>query len=62
VPSAQLTIARERYLITNTVHRSDGVHARMVSSAPPSGAVLLQPSLEDAYLYCLSAQNSGAAA
>lgn len=62
VPSAELTAARERYLISNTVHRSDGVHARVVSSTPPPGAVALPPSLEDAYLYCLSAQNSGAAA
>lgn len=62
VPSAELTAARERYLISNTVHRSDGVHARVVSSTPPPGAVPLPPSLEDAYLYCLSAQNSGAAA
>lgn len=62
VPSTQLTAARERYLTSNTVHRSDGVHARVVSSVPPSGAVPLPPSLEDAYLYCLSAQNSGAVA
>lgn len=62
VPSAELTAARERYLISNTVHRSDGVHARVVSSTPPPGAVPLPPSLEDAYLYCLSARNSGAAA
>lgn len=62
VPSAELTAARERYLISNTVHRSDGVHARVVSSTPPPGAVALPPSLEDAYLYCLSAQNSGAVA
>lgn len=62
VPSAELTAARERYLISNTVHRSDGVHARVVSSTAPPGAVPLPPSLEDAYLYCLSAQNSGAAA
>lgn len=62
VPSTQLTAARERYLISNTVLRSYGVHARVVSSAPPSGAVALPPSLEDAYLYCLSSQNSGAVA
>ena len=62
VPSAELTAARERYLLSNTVHRSDGVHARVVSSTAPPGAVALPPSLEDAYLYCLSAQNSGAAA
>lgn len=62
VPSTELTAAREHYLISNTVHRSDGVHARVVSSTPPPGAVSLPPSLEDAYLYFLSAQNPGAAA
>lgn len=62
VPSTELTAAREHFLISNTVHRSDGVHARVVSSAPPPGADPLPPSLEDAYLYCLSTQNSGAAA
>src|SRR5579859_4194210 len=62
MPSADLPILRQKYPISSTAHRSDGVHARVVSSAPPSGAVPLPPSLEDAYLYCLSAQNSGAVA
>jgi ABC-2 type transport system ATP-binding protein len=61
VPSSQLTAARGRYLVSNTVHRSDGVHARVVSSSPPPGAVPLPPSLEDAYLACLSGRNSKAA-
>jgi ABC-type multidrug transport system ATPase subunit len=62
VPSNELAAARERYLISNTLHRSDGVHARVVSAFAPPGAVPLPASLEDAYLYCLSPQNSGAAA
>lgn len=62
VPSNELAAARERYLISNTLHRSDGVHARVVSAFAPTGAAPLPASLEDAYLYCLSPQNSGAAA
>jgi ABC-2 type transport system ATP-binding protein len=53
VPSTELARARERHLISNTVHRSDGVHARVVSKEPPPGAVPLPPNLEDAYLYFL---------
>ncbi len=53
LPSADLNAARQRYLISNTARRSDGVHARVISPAPPSGAQPVTPSLEDAYLYCL---------
>lgn len=62
VPSRELGAARERYLISNTLHRSDGVHARVVSAVAPPGAAALPASLEDAYLYCLKAQGPGAAA
>jgi len=54
VPSAELTAARQRYLISNTARRSDGVHARVLSDAPPEDAQPVTPNLEDAYLYCLS--------
>ena len=54
LPSADLQVARQRYLISNTARRSDGVHARVLAVAPPNGAQALTPSLEDAYLYCLS--------
>jgi ABC-2 type transport system ATP-binding protein len=61
IPSADLAAARTRYLISSTLHRADGVHARVVSASSPSGsAVPLMPSLEDAYLYYLSAQNYSA--
>lgn len=61
IPSSELPTARQRFLISNTLHRGDGVHARVVSSSAPPGAVALQPSLEDAYLYCLNPANSGVA-
>jgi ABC-2 type transport system ATP-binding protein len=54
IPSAELNAARQRYRISNTVRRSDGVHARVLGDDPPRGAQPIPPNLEDAYLYCLS--------
>jgi ABC-2 type transport system ATP-binding protein len=62
IPSADLTAARQKYLISNTTRRSDGVHARVLTSEPPVRAVPALPNLEDAYLYCLSTHRAGAAA
>jgi ABC-type multidrug transport system ATPase subunit len=62
LPSAGLNAARQRYLISNTARRSDGVHARVLGDAPPNSAQPVTPNLEDAYLYCLSQHRSGAAA
>jgi len=60
LPSAELTAARQRYLISNTTRRSDGVHARVLAAVPPAGAQPIAPNLEDAYLYCLSQYRAGA--
>ena len=49
-----LNAARQRHLISNTVRRSDGVHARVLGDAVPDGARPVTPKLEDAYMYCLS--------
>lgn len=54
LPSAELNAARQRYLISNTARRSDGVHARVLGDDPPAGAQPVAPNLEDAYLFCLS--------
>ena len=62
LPSVELTAARQRYLISNTTRRSDGVHARVLAEAPPAGALPVGPTLEDAYLYCLSQHRAGASA
>ena len=54
LPSAELPAARERWKISSTFRRADGVHARVVSGVPPSpDAVPVAPTLEDAYLSVL---------
>jgi ABC-type multidrug transport system ATPase subunit len=61
--SAELPAARERWKIGNTVRRSDGVHARVVSAvAPAPAAIPLAPTLEDAYLAVLEGSRAAAGA
>jgi ABC-2 type transport system ATP-binding protein len=62
LPSAELNAARQRYIISSTTRRGDGVHARVLANAPPDGAQSIAPNLEDAYLHCLSQHRAGAAA
>jgi ABC-2 type transport system ATP-binding protein len=62
LPSAELNRAKQKYLISNTSRRSDGVHARVLADAPPNGAQPVTPNLEDAYLFCLSHHRTGVAA
>ncbi len=60
IPSGELPALRQKYLISSTAHRSDGVHARVVAEAPPArDARPLEPSLEDAYLATLAARRNG---
>jgi ABC-type multidrug transport system ATPase subunit len=59
VPSSELSALRERYLVSNTAHRSDGVHARVVAGhAPGVSARPVEPTLEDAYLSALAVRRS----
>ncbi|MGO9650434.1 MAG: ABC transporter ATP-binding protein [Terriglobales bacterium] len=62
LPSAELNAAKQKYLISNTSRRSDGVHARVLADTPPSGAQPVTPNLEDAYLFCLAHHRAGVAA
>lgn len=60
IPSAMLTEIRHKLLVSSTVRRSDGVHVRLVADKAPVGEVKpVPPSLEDAYLYCLSNNRKG---
>jgi ABC-2 type transport system ATP-binding protein len=57
VPSSKLTAIRQHYAVSSAVRRSDGVHLRVVADAPPADdATPLRPSLEDAYLRCITAE------
>jgi ABC-2 type transport system ATP-binding protein len=61
VPSAELGLLREKYMVSSVANRSDGVHARVISAgAPATSARALEPSLEDAYLAALAARRNGA--
>jgi ABC-type multidrug transport system ATPase subunit len=62
IPSAELPALRQKYLVSSTAHRSDGVHARVVADVAPDKSLRpLDPSLEDAYLLALASHRvSGA--
>ena len=60
IPSSELTVIRQRYAISKTVRRSDGVHLRLVADLPPAPeAKPLPPTLEDAYLRQVTAGHQG---
>jgi ABC-2 type transport system ATP-binding protein len=57
ISAADLPIIRERYLISSTLRRSTGVQIRTIADgAPASSATRVVPTVEDAYLYCISEQ------
>jgi len=61
IPSAELPAARQQFQISGSVRRGDGVHVRVVAAERPgAGAVAVAPSLEDAYLNCISLQRASA--
>jgi ABC-type multidrug transport system ATPase subunit len=58
IPSAELTAAKQQYLISSTARRSDGVHLRMVGETRPGpNAQAVTPTLEEAYLLFISSAN-----
>ena len=56
IPSDELTTVRQKHLLSSVIRRSDGVHVRVVADeVPAQGAEpALTPTLEEAYLYCIS--------
>ncbi|MBZ5703719.1 MAG: ABC transporter ATP-binding protein [Acidobacteriia bacterium] len=62
IPSTEVNAAKQRFLISNTTRRSDGVHVRVLAPQPPDGAQPVTPTLEDAYLYSLSNHRAGVTA
>jgi ABC-2 type transport system ATP-binding protein len=63
IPSAGLAAARQRFEVSSIARRADGVQIRVIADSQPArDAVSASPTLEDAYLACLSAHRAGAAA
>lgn len=55
IPASALQDMQQRFTISSAIHRSDGVHARIVSDLRPTlNATSLPASLEDAYLYAVA--------
>ncbi len=62
VQSEDLPAFRQRHLVSTAIRRSDGIHARVVTDDPFSDrARSVLPTLEDAYLYCISTANNATA-
>jgi ABC-type multidrug transport system ATPase subunit len=61
IPSAELPTVKQKYLISGTTRRADGVHIRILASSAPPASQPLPPTLEDAYLYCLNTHRGAAA-
>ncbi|MCD1293447.1 ABC transporter ATP-binding protein [Methanocella sp. CWC-04] len=60
IPSSELNALKQKYLISSTIRRSDGVRVRVVSDDKPGiDAIEAQPTMEDAYLYLLSTSRGG---
>jgi ABC-type multidrug transport system ATPase subunit len=55
IPSEDLAVARQKFVLGSTVRTSEGVRIRVVADERPGdSARALTPTLEDAYLYLLS--------
>lgn len=61
IPSDKLVEAKQKYLISGTIRKSNGVLIRVVSAERPSmDATPAAPSLEDAYLHAIAADRERA--
>ncbi len=59
IPSTDLAIAKQKYVLSGTVRTSEGMRIRVVANEQPGQAARpLPPSLEDAYLYLLTSRRS----
>jgi hypothetical protein len=60
IPAQELPHVRERFLVSGTLRRSDGVRIRVVSETPPdSRAEAVRPTLEEAYLHAVEGSDEG---
>jgi ABC-2 type transport system ATP-binding protein len=61
LPSERFDVVRKSMHVSGAVRKSDGVHARLVSPVRPvPEATLVEPTLEDAFLFTMSGGVAGA--
>jgi ABC-2 type transport system ATP-binding protein len=59
VPSEQFETMRRQLRVSSAVRKPDGVHIRVVAAeAPAGGAIAVEPSLEDAFLYTMRGERA----
>ena len=59
VPSEQFETMRRQLRVSSAVRKPDGVHVRVVAAeAPMRGAVAVEPSLEDAFLFTMRGEQA----
>ena len=59
VPSEQFETMRRHLRVSSAVRKPDGVHIRVVAAeAPAGGAIAVEPSLEDAFLYTMRGERA----
>jgi ABC-2 type transport system ATP-binding protein len=59
VPSEQFETMRRELRVSSAVRKPDGVHVRVVApEAPMRGAVAVEPSLEDAFLFTMRGEQA----
>ena len=63
IPSADFPAAKQKYLLSSIVRHKDGLHIRLVSETSPAQEAQLaqSPTLEEAYLYCISTHRGAGA-
>ena len=63
IPSTELTDTKQRHLISSIIRRKDGLHTRVVAETSPAREARLasSPTLEEAYLYCISSHRGAGA-
>jgi ABC-type multidrug transport system ATPase subunit len=59
VPSSDLPTLKQKYILSGTIRRKDGMQVRVVSdAAPAAGAECISASLEDVYLSLVSSNGA----
>ena len=63
IPSAELPAVKQKHLLSSIVRHKDGLHMRLVSETSPAPEAKLSgsPTLEEAYLYCISTHRGAGA-
>ena len=63
IPSAELQALKQKYLLSSIIHCKEGLHIRAVAETSPAieAELASSPTLEEAYLYCISTHRGGGA-